>query len=111
MKKFIVLKKLKELNSWGELKNIAIPTQMRIVTICYFKALQHWQTWLAMLFLGIWGYISMMIGLALNLKIGIFNPVGLLGAGIGGGIFAIVITQQAKKHLNEVMKPYINKKP
>ncbi|HDK42651.1 MAG TPA: hypothetical protein ENG87_04675 [Candidatus Pacearchaeota archaeon] len=100
--------KLKALNSWDGLQNMPTFDQMRIVAVCFFRAFKHWQTWLAMIFIAIVAYVSNIAGLALGLKFGIFNLAGLLVAAIGGGIFGIVMTQQAKKHLKEVMKVYTN---
>ena len=62
-----------------------------------------------MIFLTVLAYIGSIIENALGLKFGIFNLVRLCVSAIGGGIFAVVITQQAKNHLSEVMKTYLNK--
>lgn len=110
MRNLISWEELKKLNSWEELRNISPIGQIRITTICFLKALKHWQIWLAMIFLGVLAYISSVIGNVLGLKFGVLNLVSLLAAAIGSGIFAVLITQQAKNHLSEVMKTYINKK-
>lgn len=108
IRNLISWEELKKINSWKELQNISTIGQIRITAICFLKALKHWQIWLAMIFLGVLAYISV-IGNVLGLKFGVLNLVGLLAAAIGGGIFAVLITQQAKNHLSEVMKTYINK--
>lgn len=108
-KKLISWEELKKLNSWKELQDISTIGQIRITATCFLKALKHWQIWLAMIFLSVLAYISSIIGNVLGLKFGVLNLVGLLAAAIGSGIFAVLITQQAKNHLSEVMKTYINK--
>jgi len=109
IRNLISWEELKKINSWKELQNISTIGQIRITAICFLKALKHWQIWLAMIFLGVLAYISSVIGNVLGLKFGVLNLVGLLAAAIGGGIFAVLITQQAKNHLSEVTKTYINK--
>lgn len=43
-------------------------------------------------------------GVALGLKFGIINVLGLLGGAIGGGVFSIVLTYEAKKALYQMMQ-------
>ena len=109
MRNLISWEELKKLNSWKELQDISPIGQIRITALCFLKALKHWHIWLAMIFLGVLAYTCSIIGNVLGLKFGLLNLVGLLAAAIGGGIFAVLITQQAKNHLSEVMKTYISK--
>ena len=88
----------------SELRDLPVRAQIHIAGICYFKALKHWQTWMAISLLAFLALVSMRVGVAFSLTYGIFNIAGLLGAGIGGSILALVMSQQAKKHVDEVIK-------
>jgi hypothetical protein len=87
-----------------DLRNLSVRAQIRITGICYFKALTHWQTWMAVALLALLALVSIRLGAAFSLTYGIFNIAGLLGVGIGGGILALVMSRQAKKHVDEVTK-------
>ena len=87
-----------------QLKNLPVRDQIQIAGICYLKALRHWQTWMAMALLAFLTHVSYRLGIAFSLTYGVFNIASLIGAGIGGGILALVMSQQAKKHVDEVTK-------
>ena len=57
-----------------------------------------------MVLLALLALVSIRLGVAFSLAYGIFNIAGLLGAGIGGGILGLVMSQQAKKHVDQVTK-------
>ena len=88
----------------SEFRNLPVRDQIQITGICYLKALRLWQTWMAMALLALLALVSIRIGVAFSLTYGVFNIAGLLGAGIGGGILALMMSQHAKKHIDEVTK-------
>jgi len=103
-RKLLSWSEIKKLNSWEELQNLSISQQIYFPVLSTLKALGHWQVWLAMLFLALCVYSGTKIGIILGMKFGIFNLPGLFGCIIGGGVFSIVISYEAKKALYEVMK-------
>ena len=103
-RKLLSWSEIKKLNSWDELQDLSPSQQAYFSVLSVLKALGHWQVWLAMLFLALCGYSGTKIGTILGLKFGIFNLPGLFGCIIGGSVFSIVISYEAKKILHEVMK-------
>ena len=93
-------------SAWKKLEYLPFSVQMRIAATCNIKALKHWQTWLSMIFLAIVTYVTMKIGIATGLKIGIFNLVGLAGAAIGGLVFGVVMNKYAISHIDEELRAY-----
>jgi len=103
-KKLLSWSEIKKLNSWHELGGLPYSEQIRFSLLFYLKALCRWQVWLSLLFLAVCGYLCVKGGVALGLKFGIINVLGLLGGAIGGGVFSIVLTYEAKKALYQMMQ-------
>ena len=101
---------IKKLNSWDELKDLPFSQQIYFPLISTIKALCHWQVWVSLLFLALCASLGTKTGITLGMKFGIFNLPGLFGCAIGGAVFGIVLSYEAKKALHQIIEKAHNQK-